>query len=499
MTAYRFFMSGAAALFIATSAQGQTASTSPFAARDIAHAKRAMAIAEKSDLAYDLVASLTTEVGPRPAGSVNDAKAVAWAVAKFKALGFERVWTDKVKVDAFRRVGAHADLVAPFHHHLAVAALGNSISTPDTGITAEVAYYASFDALKADTSDRAKGRIVYIDSTFNKSQDGRGYGQTVGARVTGAIEASKRGAVALLIRSIGTDADRLPHTGTMRYDEKIAPPIPAAAVSTPDGDVIRRIALNYDAVPPMKVFLNMKNTITKGVDSYNVLAEWRGTDPDKTRASEVVAIGGHLDSWDLGTGALDDGAGVAITMATAKILKDMAADTKTAPRRTIRVILFANEENGLDGARDYAERYGKEKHQLVSESDLGADSIYRLNTRVDEATRPWLKAIADVLAPIGVAWGENTGSGGPDFGPLVNGFSHPAATLAQDATRYFDYHHTANDTLDKIDPVKMRQNVMAWVAMVWLAAQADHSFAGVPRPTAVTGNASAAPSVSKQR
>jgi Zn-dependent M28 family amino/carboxypeptidase len=459
-----------ASLALPTAAQ----TTSLYSAQDIAHAKRAMAIAEKSDLAYDLGASLTTEVGPRPAGPANDAKAVAWAIAKLKALGFDRVWTDKVKVDAFRRIGAHADLVAPYHHHLAVTALGNSISTPDRGITAELAYYPSFEALKADTSDRAKGRIVYIDSTFSKSQDGRGYGQAVGARVTGAIEAAKPGAVAVLIRSIGTDQDRLPHTGTMRYDENVAAPIPAAAVSTPDGDIIRRIAGTGDADKPMQVFLNMKNVITKGVDSYNVLAEWRGTD----KSNEVVAIGGHLDSWDLGTGALDDGAGVAITIATVKILKDMGM----APRRTVRVILFANEENGLDGARDYAARYGTEKHQLVSESDLGADSVYRLNTKVDAATRPWLKAIADALEPIGVAWGENTGLGGPDFGPLVSGFQHPAATLAQDATRYFDYHHTANDTLDKIDPVKLKQNVMAWVAMVWLAAQADHSFGGAPKP-----------------
>jgi Zn-dependent M28 family amino/carboxypeptidase len=445
--------------------------------KDIAHAKRAMEIAQKSDLAYDIVASLTSEVGPRPAGSENDAKAVAWAVSKLGAMGFDRVWKDPIKVDAWKRISAHADLIAPYQQHLAVAALGNSISTPPEGISAEVEYYENFDALKSDTTSRAKGKIVFVDNVFVRSRDGRGYGQTVPVRITGAIEASKRGAVAIVIRSVGTDSDRLPHTGTMRYDDKEAPPIPAAAVSTPDGDLIRRIAAerakSAGKIAPLKIFLSMKNSLTKGVDSHNVIAEIRGSE----KPDEVVAIGGHLDSWDLGTGAIDDGAGVAITVATAKILKDMGV----RPKRTVRVILFGNEENGLDGGRDYAAKYGKQKHQLIAESDLGAGSIYRMTTKVDEATRPWLKAIADVIVPLGIEWGENTGGGGPDFGPTVNGYGHPAAGLSQDATKYFDIHHTANDTLDKIDPAQMKQNVAAWVAMVWLAAQADATFNGAQK------------------
>ena len=460
---------------MAISACAQVAS--PYAKADLDHARQAIAIAQKSDLAYDLVASLTAEVGPRPAGSENDAKAVTWAKAKFTAMGFDRVWTDPIKVDAWKRVGAHADIVAPYHQHLAVTALGNSVSTPPEGINAEVAYYENFDALKADTSSRAKGKIVFVDNVFSRSREGRGYGLAVPVRITGAIEAGKRGALALVIRSVGTDSDRLPHTGTMRYDEKETAPIPAAAVSTPDGDLIRYLVVeSRKQTPqraPLKMFLNMKNISTKNVDSHNVIGEIRGSE----KPDEIVAIGGHLDSWDLGTGAIDDGAGVAITMATAKILKDMGV----RPKRTIRVILFGNEENGLDGARAYAAKYGSEKHQLVSESDLGADKIYRMNTRSSETTRPWLKAIADVIAPLGVEWGDNNGSGGPDFGPLVSGYGHPAVTLAQDATRYFDYHHTANDTLDKIDPAQMKQNVAAWVAMVWLASQAEASFAGVPK------------------
>jgi carboxypeptidase Q len=472
-----------------THAQAQTSAQTQakpvrFSDADIATANALIKKAQSSDLGYELVASLTTEVGARPAGSDGDRKAVAWSVAKLKALGFDRVWTDPVRVSAWKRVGSHADLVAPYHQHIVSAALGNSISTPPQGIEAEIAYYETFDALKQDTSDRAKGKIVYIDSVFPKSRDGKFYGPAVGARINGAVEASKRGALAVVIRSISTSNDRFAHTGTMRYDEKIAPMIPAAAISASDGDLIRRIATTRkETDAPMKMFLNMKNITTPNVESFNVLAEIRGSDKDPVIANEVIAIGGHLDSWDMGTGALDDGAGVAITAAAAALIRDM----KLKPRRTIRVIFFANEENGFEGARDYAARYGKEKHQLVSESDFGAGNVYRLDTRVDEATRPWLEAIHKIIAPLGIEMGGNTASGGPDFGPMVaasGGLGHPAVGLAQDGTDYFDYHHTANDTLDKIDPVKMKQNVAAWIATVWLAAQADVSFKGLPAPVA---------------
>ena len=274
--------------------------------------------------------------------------------------------------------------MAPYPHHRAVTALGNSISTPATGLQAEVAYYANMEALRKDTSDRARGRIVFIDGTFARTQDGGGYGPAVSARVNGAIEAGKRGALAVVIRSVGTDQDRLPHTGAMRYDTAVTPPIPAAAVSTPDADLIRRIATTTSRetgqVTPLRLFLNLQNVATRNLTTHNVYAEIRGQE----KPDDIVAIGGHLDSWDLGTGAIDDGAGVAITVAAAKIIRDFGI----RPKRTIRVILFGNEENGLDGARSYAQKYGQQRHQLASESDLGADRVYRLHTRVDDKTRP---------------------------------------------------------------------------------------------------------------
>ena len=435
-----------------------------YSSEDIAIVKQAMATAHGSELAYDIVASLTTEIGPRPAGSANDARAVAWAKAKLTSLGFERVWTEPVKVSAWTRGAAHADIVSPFPQHLAVTALGNSISTPPEGITAEVAYFENYDQLKNDKSDRAKGRIVFIDGSFTRSREGTHYGRNVGARLTGAVEAGKRGALAVMIRSIGSDRDRLPHTGTMRYDDKVTP-IPAAAVSNPDADLVARQVRGGE---PLRISLSMKNETRPSAESHNVLAEIRGSE----KPEQVVAIGGHLDSWDLGTGAIDDGAGVAITIAAAKILKDSGV----RPKRTIRVILFANEENGLDGAKAYAAVHGKEKHQLVSESDLGAGNIYKFHTRITDAGMPWMKEIAEVLAPLGVEAGNNEASGGPDMSPMVNDHAAPAVSLAQDATDYFDWHHTANDTLDKIDPVKLKQNVAAWVALVWMTAQAGVDF-----------------------
>ncbi len=454
--------------FVST-AHAQT-SQAKYSEADVKLAKQAMAAAQNSDLAWDIVASLTTEVGPRPAGSANDAKAVAWGKAKLESLGFDRVWTEAVKVDAWIRVSGQAEIVAPYPQKLAVAALGNSISTPAKGITAEIAYYENYEQLKNDTSDRAKGRIVFIDGVFPRSRDGKGYGQGVMARFRGAVEAGKHGAVAILIRSVGSDRDRLAHTGAMRYDEKIAKPIPAAAVSTSDAAMIAR---QVKSGKPVKVALNLQNQFKKGMTSANVLAEIRGSE----KPEQVVVIGGHLDSWDLGTGAIDDGAGVAITVAALKAVKDLGV----RPKRTIRVVMFANEENGLDGGNGYAEVHGKEKHQLAGESDLGSGAVYRFSAGADEAAQPWLRAIGEVIAPLGIEYVAETEHGGSDIGPLVNKYRHPLAALSQDATEYFDYHHTANDTLDKIDPKTLKQNVSAWAAVVWLAAQADADFGPAPK------------------
>jgi hypothetical protein len=443
-----------------------------YADADIALAKQAIVQAQRSDLAYELVASLTTEVGPRSVGTPGDAAAVAWAKAKLTALGFDRVWTEPVRVNAWLRGPARAEILAPWPQMLAITALGNSISTPAEGISAEVAYYENFDALKADSSDRAKGRIVYIDNNMERAADGRGYGKFVVGRGNGAIEAAKRGALAVLIRSVGTDNTRMPHTGAMRYDDKVTK-IPAAAVSTPDGDLIRR---QIQSKQVMKISLSMQNSTRSNLESFNVLAEVRGSE----KPEQIVAIGGHLDSWDLGTGAIDDGAGVAITVATAKLLKDLSSSLGVKPKRTIRVVLFANEENGFDGAREYTKVHGADRHQLVAEADSGSGPVYRVEPGVNEASLPWLQELAPLLAPLKIEVAGNAGRASSDLGDIGAKFNLPAVSMHQDHSEYFDLHHTANDTLDKVDPAQLKQNVAAWTAMVWLATQAGVDFSGAP-------------------
>ena len=431
---------------------------------DIAYAQRLRDAGLKSGLAYTLVESLTTEVGARPAGSANDALAVAWAQAAMRQLGLSNVRAEPVPLSVWQRGPLNAQLLAPHAHPLVATALGNSVSTPPGGLEAEVAYYADLAALRADTSERARGKLVFIDEKTERSRDGSGYGRAVLARSAGAVEAARRGAVAVAIRSIGTDRDRLAHTGALRYDPLVAQ-IPAMAVSVPDADLIARL---HARGQPMRLKLMLQAASGVAAITHNVIGEVPGTD----LASEVVLIGAHLDSWDMGQGAQDDGVGVGIVMAAAKLLLDGGK----MPRRTVRVVLFGNEENGFDGARAYSERYREVPHQLVGESDFGAGRIWRLRSRVAVAALPAVAAIAEVLAPLGIAADGNPGSPGPDAGVLMRARRWPGIELTQDGTHYFDVHHTENDTLDKIDPTTLPQNTAAWAAVAWLAAQSPIGF-----------------------
>nr|WP_316641906.1 M20/M25/M40 family metallo-hydrolase [uncultured Roseateles sp.] len=441
-----------------------------FSAADLQTGAALARAAEHSGLAYELVDSLVTEIGPRPAGSANDARAVAWALARLKALGFSNVRAEEVALRAWKRGEAHAHLTAPFPQPIVMAALGNSVATPKEGLHAEIAYYADLEALKADTGERAKGRIVFIDQKTERTQDARGYARAVAARAAGPAEAARRGAVAVAIRSIGTDRDRLAHTGATRYADGVAA-IPALAVSVPDADLIARLQ-RYGK--PVKMHLNLQAEGGIAGTSHNVIAEIPGVD----KADEIVMLGAHLDSWDLGPGAVDDGAGVAIVTAAAKLILDSGA----RPRRTVRVVLFANEENGFDGALGYAARYKDQVHQFVGESDLGAGGVYRFQSRVRPEALAVVRAMAEQLSPLGIALGHNEATPGPDASFLIRRNGWPALELSQDGSDYFDWHHTANDTLDKIDPLKLRQNVAAWAVMSWLAAQSDISFGPMPKP-----------------
>ena len=444
----------------------------PFSAADLAHAVllRDQALADPRALA--LVRSLTREVGARPAGSPADAKAVAWALAQCQALGLQAVRAEPLALRVWQRGPASAEIVAPERQALVMTALGNSVGTPDGGLEAEIAHYPSFAALKADTSDRARGRIAFVDEHTDRSRDGAGYSRAAPARFGSAAEAARRGALAVVIRSIGTSSatgtDRVAHTGAMRYDDAVAA-IPALAVSVPDADLITRL----QASGPVRLRLQMANRIGVDATTHNVIAEVPGTD----LADEVVLISAHLDSWDLGEGAVDDGAGVAVVCAAAGLIRAAGR----APRRTLRVVLFGNEENGFDGALAYSKRYQAQRHQLVAESDFGAGAIHALRSRVDATSQPAFEAMARVLAPLGVPWTDNAATPGPDAAVLMRRHRWPAASLSQDGSTYFDVHHTAHDTFERMDGRALPQNVACWAVLAWLAAQAPMGFAA-PSP-----------------
>ena len=443
-------------------------------AGDIAAAEGLRERAMRGSEAWNVVESLTTEVGPRLAGTPADAKAVEWAKAKMQAMGFDKVYLEPVTFPVWLRHHERAEVLAPYPQPLVITALGGSVGTGEAPIDAEVVAFATLDALKAAPEGSLDGKIAVITNRMVRFKDGRGYGPAVGARSQGAVEAARKGAVAVLIRSIGTSSDRFAHTGTMRYAEDV-PRIPAAALSNPDADLIEHMVARGK---PVRLRLDIAAETVADYTSHNVIGEIRGRD----LPGEVVTIGGHLDSWDLGTGAIDDGAGVGITFAAGALIGQL----ERAPRRTVRVIAYANEEQGLYGGKAYAEARAAAgevaAHQLGAESDFGAGRVYALRAGVDPAAWPVIAKIGEVLAPLGIATEATGGSPGPDVGPIV-AKGAPWAQLAQDGIDYFDYHHTANDTLDKIDPRALDQQVAAYAVLAYLAAETDVDFGTLPVKT----------------
>jgi Zn-dependent M28 family amino/carboxypeptidase len=404
--------------------------------------------ANGGELAFQLVESLTTNVGARLAGSPQEAQARDWAVATLQRLKFSRVTVEPFTVRGWERRGEEAEIVSPVRHRLAVTALGGSVATPKKGLTAPIAFVGSFDELIALAPGALTGKIAFVNDRMTATRDGSGYGPAVRKRNKGAIEASKRGAIAVVIRSAGTSINRLPHTGNVDYVADVRK-IPAAAVSAPDADQIERLSRQGKPLS-MRLALDTRDLGPKL--SGNVVADIVG----RERPDEIVLLGAHLDSWDLGTGALDDGAGVAVVIAAAL----QAAGPHLAPRRTIRVVLFGAEEIGGDGGDAYAQTHAAElgKHVVATEYDFGTAPAWGFYTNVPEADLPFFDSIGAALAPLGVERGHNRASGGADVGPLRKAGVR-VVSIVQDGTRYFDHHHTANDTLDKIDPKGLAQNV----------------------------------------
>jgi hypothetical protein len=419
----------------------------------------------KDDLAYDIVEGLTTEVGQRLAATEAEARARTWAVAKLKALGFKNVHIEEYQMPVWLRGAETAEVLSPFPQALKLVALGNSGATPATGLTAPVAVFRSYGDFANAPADAVRGRIVYIGNAMQPAQDGSSYGTFGPARFVGPALAAQKGAAAIVIKSIGTDHHRNPHTGVTDWPAGITP-IPAAALSVSDADLIERMV---DRGKPITLKLTLTPRFAGTGTSGNVIAEVPGSDAK----AGVVLIGGHLDSWDLGTGAIDDASGVAITTAAAKRLLD-----GPCPRRTVRVVWFGAEEPGGYGGKDYARVHGQERHAIASESDFGADRVWRFEVNLPDSAKPVADRLQSALAPLGISRGSRVGGDGTDVGPTL-ALGVAAVDLNQDGTRYFDTHHTPDDTLERIDPEQLRQNVAAWTTMLGIVANAPEEIGAV--------------------
>lgn len=416
------------------------------------------------DTGWRIVESLTTEVGHRMPGTEHDARGVAWAKAKFKALGYDRVWTQPVTFPLWVRRGESARVVGPSSQSLAVTALGGS---PGGTIEAEVARFDSLEALKAAPAGSQRGKIVFVDVVMPHY----GVGSTI--RRVGPREAIRVGASAFVMRSAGTDWHRNPHTG-MSLTPDVAGAVPSAALSNPDADQLARL-LKLD--PATRLRLALDCGFEGEYTSENVIGEITG----RTRPDEIVAIAGHLDSWDLGTGAIDDGAGIATTMAVGALFKQM----KLRPARTLRVIAFANEEQGLIGGKVYAESMKNDvaSHVIVAESDSGGNIVESIGGQWHPDADPAMRQIAEVLAPIGIKYTPHKGGAESEMS-ILEEMGVAAAALNREGKRYFDIHHTPDDTLDKLDPKQLQQSTAAYAVFTWMAANSEGDFGSgrMPKP-----------------
>lgn len=433
-------------------------------------AAKILGASETNTRIVDILQHLTDWIGPRLSGSPGAAEAVRWTAERMTADGLQNVRLQPVMVPHWIRGTETANLVFPASRRLLLTALGGSVGTPPEGITADVVEVKSFEEFDR-LGERVRGKIVYYHNPMDPALPSfQAYGQAVGFRGRGAIEAARRGAVAALIRSLATESLGTPHTGAMSYAADV-PKIPAAALSTEDADLLHRL-LAAGETPRVHIELGCRQE--PDVESANVIGEL----PGRERPEEIVVIGGHLDSWDLGAGAFDDGAGCAMAMEAARLLKELGL----VPRRTIRVVLFMNEENGGRGGAAYGQMPPVElrNHVAAIESDSGADAPLGFTLSQGGRAAEMVTAWARHLAPIGATRVLTGGYGGADIAPLgTRGVL--ALGMTQDSTRYFDFHHSAADTFDKVDVRSLRKNLAAMAFMAYALAEFPERLSETPR------------------
>ncbi len=437
-------------------AQSPVPTPAPYTDQTLSDLARLQQAALQSDYAYRQVAHLANNIGPRLSGSPQAQKAVEYVATEMKALGLE-VTLEPVMVPHWVR-GEETGSLVEFPgqaegtaQKIVLTALGPSVATPPEGLTAEVVSVKDFHELAALGRARVAGKIVLFNHPFDQQMAAVGqgldaYGQAVIYRRDGPSAAARYGGVAALVRSVGGAAYRLPHAGQTRYAPGV-PPVPAAAVAVEDADLLASLT----AQGTVRMHLVLTPQLLPDAPSFNVVADLKGSE----HPEQVVIVSGHLDSWDLGTGAIDDGAGVAVSMAVAQLVKTAGLH----PKRTIRVIAWMSEENGSAGARAYAKEHAAEagNHFAAIESDLGADHPLGIAVAAKPEAKELLQPVADVLAASGAGLLRLTESAGADVGALA-ALHVPTFAPIQDDRTYFNYHHTAADTLDKIDPRLLAQN-----------------------------------------
>ena len=413
--------------------------------------------------AYDILESLTTENGPRPAGSPALARAKDWGVAKLRSLGFKNVHAEPFTIWAWFRGVETAEVTAPFPQPLVITGLGGSVATPPGGIEGEAAVFHTFDDLQTAPADSLKGKIVVLTQRMRPNESPTNYGVANRWRRLGASESAKRGAIGFMLRSLATNDVRDPHSGAMNYVDAI-PKIPAVAMSGPDADQIERMEKRGK---PIRIKFTLLPTYLPEATTYNVVGEI----PGSATPGEVVLVSGHLDSWGLGTGAVDDGAGVAITLAAAHLAGERH------PRRTIRMVMWGAEETDQAGPA-YAKAHAADASKIViaGESDSGADHVVYFQTPAGSQDAPAVKALAEALKPIGVAYNtEPSKYGGDDVGHLAP-LGVPQLGMRQEGDHYWELHHSMNDTLDKVSPQEMDKAAAAWAATIYVLAESRIDF-----------------------
>lgn len=413
--------------------------------------------AMNSDLAWERLTYMADTFGPRFNGSENLENSLDWIIETMKNDGFDNVWEQPVMVPHWVRGEESATLISPREQDLPMLSLGGSIATPEDGITANVIVVKSFEELEK-VKDQVKGKIVLFNAEFTS------YGRTVQYRMNGAVEAAKHGAVASIIRSVTPYSMQTPHTGTMYYDDEVKK-IPHAAITIEDAMMIQRL---YDRGEDIRINLKISAETLPDTESRNVIAEIKGTEyPD-----EIIVLGGHIDSWDVGQGVMDDGGGSVAAWEAVRLMNELGIK----PKRTIRVVLWTNEENGLRGANEYhrwvkEDERSLENHVLAMESDAGVFDPIGFGFSGSERAFEILSEIGKTLEPI--ESGKVTkGGGGADIGPLMQD-GVPGMGLVVDGSRYFWYHHTAADTMDKLDKEDFNECVATMAVFAYAVADID--------------------------